>query len=177
MLLEGSCQCGKVSFSVESDTPYPFMLCYCSICRKTSGAVTANVMGRRETLRVRGGKHLRCHHAVMRRPGRRPTRSEGERWFCGECGSHLYVLDDRWSYGVWPNAAALDTELPVPPERVHLMLRFKPDWVPVEPGGDRYPVYPKLSIAEWHEQHGLTGKAGGRRKPAARKATRHRRRS
>ena len=84
------------------------------------------------------------------------ARSRGERWFCGECGSHLYVLDDRRPEGVWPNAAALDTELPVPPERVHIMLRFKPDWVPVEPGGERFPVYPKLSIAEWHAQHGRT---------------------
>jgi hypothetical protein len=155
------------------------MLCYCSICRKTSGAVTSNVMGLRATLRVRGKKHLRCHHAVLRRPGQRPTRSRGERWFCGECGSHLYVLDDRWAYGVWPNAAALDTALPVPPERVHLMLRFKPDWVPVEPGGERYPVYPELSIAEWHERHGLTATVrspktarrpdrGGRRRRKAR---------
>ena len=34
MLLRGSCQCGKVRFRVQSDTPYPFMFCYCSICRK-----------------------------------------------------------------------------------------------------------------------------------------------
>ena len=37
MLLEGSCHCGAVHFSVESEHPYPFNLCYCSICRKTAG--------------------------------------------------------------------------------------------------------------------------------------------
>src|SRR5690606_24628274 len=88
--------------------------------------------------------------AVTHRVADGGARSRGERWFCGDCGSHLYVLDDRRPEGGWPNAAALDTELPVPPERVHIMLRFKPDWVPVEPGGERFPVYPKLSIAEWH---------------------------
>jgi len=36
--LLGSCQCGKVHFSVESETPVPFMFCFCSICRKTGGA-------------------------------------------------------------------------------------------------------------------------------------------
>ena len=77
--------------------------------------------------------------------------------FCGECGSHLYLLDERWPEGVWPNAAALDSPLPDPPEHVHLMLRYKPEWVPVPGEGPRYPEYPKLSIAEWHAKHGLAG--------------------
>ena len=37
MRLEGSCRCGAVHFSVESRSPYPYQLCYCSICRKTAG--------------------------------------------------------------------------------------------------------------------------------------------
>ena len=37
MQLEGSCHCGAVRFQLESPHPYPFNLCYCSICRKTSG--------------------------------------------------------------------------------------------------------------------------------------------
>ncbi len=112
-------------------------------------------MGKRATLKVRGAKHLRVHHAVMRKRGQRPTRSSGERWFCGLCGSHLYVLDDQWPEGVWPNAAAIDTKLPVPPSHVHLMLRYKPDWVPAAGKGPRYPEYPELSIQEWHDRHGL----------------------
>jgi hypothetical protein len=160
MRLDGSCQCGKVKFTVDSETPYPFMVCYCSICRKTTGALTCNIMAKRDTLKVTGAKHLRCHHAVIRRKSKRPVRSEGERWFCAECGSHLYLLDDRWPEGVWPNAAAIDTPLPVPPEHVQLMLRYRPAWVPTVPDGPRYPEYPKLSIAAWHEQHGLTVKGG-----------------
>ncbi|MGI9046838.1 MAG: GFA family protein, partial [Burkholderiales bacterium] len=38
MKLEGSCHCGAVRFRVESAHLYPFMRCYCSICRKTAGA-------------------------------------------------------------------------------------------------------------------------------------------
>ena len=37
MLLKGSCHCGSVRFEVESPHPYPYNLCYCSICRKTAG--------------------------------------------------------------------------------------------------------------------------------------------
>lgn len=166
MRLEGSCQCGKVRFRVESETPYPFMYCYCSICRKTTGFATCNVMGVRDTLRVTGKQHLRCHHAVLRSPGQRPLRSKGERWFCGACGTHLYVLDDRWPEGVWPNAAALDTPLPVPPERVHLMVRYKPAWVTICDAGPRYPEYPELSIADWHEQKGLTMSRPKPKKPS-----------
>jgi hypothetical protein len=154
MRLDGSCQCGKVGFRVDSDTPYPFMYCYCSICRKTEGtAFGCNLMGKRATLVVRGRRHLRRYHPVVRDPGKRPVRSRGERWFCGACGSHLYVLDARWPEGVWPNAAAIDTPLPTPPEQVHMMLRFKPAWVPVPGRGPRYRAYPPLSIAAWHERH------------------------
>ena len=155
MRLEGSCQCGKVRFRVESETPVPFMYCYCSICRKTAGgAFGCNVMGKRDTLKVRGAKHLRIYHAVIRNARKRPLRSKGERWFCGACGTHLYVLDERWPQGVWPNAGAIDTPLPVAPEYVHLMLRYKPRWVQVSGRGLRYPEYPKLSIDEWHDRHG-----------------------
>ena len=60
VLLRGSCQCGKVGFRVDSDTPYPFMYCYCSICRKTTGALTCNVMGKRDTLVVTGSATCGC---------------------------------------------------------------------------------------------------------------------
>lgn len=156
MLLKGSCQCGKVRFRVESKTPYPYMYCYCSICRKTAGGpFGCNIMGERATLHVSGEKHLRCYHAVIRSAGKRPRRSPGERWFCAECGSHLYVLDDHWPEGVWPNAAAIDTKLPVPPEYVHIMTRYKPAWVQIAGRGPRHAEFPKLSIAEWHERHRL----------------------
>jgi hypothetical protein len=169
MRLDGSCQCGKVRFSVESETPYPFMYCYCSICRKTEGAFGCNVMGKRETLHVTGKRHLRRYHPVVRDPGRRPYRSRGERCFCAACGTHLFVLDERWPEGVWPSAAAIDTPLPSPPSRVHIMLRFKPRWVPVPGRGQRYREYPRLSIAEWHERRGLTARGGRGATPTRRR--------
>lgn len=171
MRLEGSCQCGKVGFRVESDTPVPFMYCYCSICRKTTGGpFGCNIMGRRETLRIRGRRHLRRYHAVLRQRGQRATRSSAERWFCAACGTHLYLLDDQWPEGVWPNAGAIDTPLPKAPAQVHIMLRYKPAWVPVPGRGPRYPEYPELSIAEWHARHRRAGSgrpSGRARRPRA----------
>ena len=156
MRLEGSCQCEKVRFRVQSETPVPFMFCFCSICRKTTGgAFGCNIMGVRATLKVTGAKNLRRYHARIRRPGKPTEISEGERWFCGVCGTHLYVLDKRWPEGVWPNAGAIDTPLPRAPAHVFMMTRYKPDWVPLDGLGEgpRYPEYPELSIAAWHEQN------------------------
>ena len=56
MNLKGSCHCGAVRFRLESAHPYPFNLCYCSICRKTAGGggCAINIMGLAKTLRKRG---------------------------------------------------------------------------------------------------------------------------
>lgn len=172
MKLAGSCQCGKVRFTVDSQTPYPFMYCFCSICRKTSGgAFGCNIMGQRKSLKITGGKHLRKYHARIREPGKRPAVSEGERWFCALCGTHLYLLDPRWPDGVWPNAGAIDTPLPRAPEQVFIMTKYKPAWVPLPGNGPSFPGYPELSIADWHEQHGLTAAAARPVKRPPRKKT------
>ena len=178
MWLEGSCQCEKVRFRVQSETPVPFMFCFCSICRKTTGgAFGCNIMGRRATLKVTGAKHLRLYHARIRRPGKPTEISKGERWFCGVCGTHLYVADKHWPDGVWPNAGAIDTPLPQAPAHVFMMTRWKPDWVPLDGLGEgpRYPEYPELSIAAWHEQNGVKVDLPPLPPPAAPRAARARR--
>lgn len=155
--LTGSCQCGKIAFSLESETPVPFMFCYCSICRKTGGsAFGCNIMGLRETLRVRGKALLRSYHARIREPGKATRVSKAERWFCGACGTHLYLSDDRWPTGVWPYASAIDTPLPIPKRPISIMTRFKPAWAPawLFTHGKNFERYPELSIADWHEREG-----------------------
>ena len=56
-----------------------------------------------------------------------------------------------------PFASAIDSELPKPKERVHIMLKYKPSWV--EPDireGDRaFDLYPEESIADWHKRTGM----------------------
>lgn len=155
--LSGSCQCGKVEFSVESETPVPYMFCYCSICRKTGGsAFGCNIMGIRETLKVRGKARLRSYHARIREPGKATRISKAERWFCGDCGTHLYLSDERWPTGVWPYASAIDTPLPAPKRPVSMMTRFKPSWAPawLFGHGKSFERYPEQSIADWHEREG-----------------------
>ncbi|WP_193185880.1 GFA family protein [Nisaea sediminum] len=154
MKLEGSCHCGAVRFSLESRHPYPFNLCYCSICRKTagSGGYAINLSGDFESLKVEGAEHISKYNAVT--DGRE---SPAERSFCSKCGSALWLWDPRWPELVHPQAGAIDTPLPAAPERTHLMLGSKPDWVPVHAGpkDQRFEDYPEESIEAWHKRLGL----------------------
>jgi hypothetical protein len=153
--LEGSCHCGAVTFRVDSETPYPFNLCYCSICRKTNGGggYAINIMGLNNTLEVWGEENLSTYQAV-----KNGERSPCQRRFCKLCGTHLWLYDPRWSAWVYPLASAIDTDLPEAPDRVHLMLGSKASWVTVPGPGPldvHFTGYPDGSIQKWHEDRGL----------------------
>lgn len=157
MLLKGSCHCGAVRFKVRSATPFPYMRCYCDICRKTQGGggYAINIMGEADTLEVEGKRHISIYRAKLSRQARKP--SEGRRNFCRRCGSALWLFDPRWKQWVYPFASAIDTKLPAPPELQHIFLRSKPAWVKAEAGkGDkRFGRYPKEAIIDWHTKRGL----------------------
>ncbi len=154
MLLEGSCHCGATRFEVESRHPYPFNLCYCSICRKTAGGggYAINLGADYATLKVRGNRDTGIYHAVID-----GVESPAERHFCKRCGSALWVYDPRWPELVHPFASAIDSDLPRPPERTHLMLGSKAGWV--EPAAGEHDLcfdeYPEESLADWHRRLGL----------------------
>jgi hypothetical protein len=159
MKLEGSCSCGAVRFTVDSHTPYPYQLCYCSICRKTAGGggYAINIMGDAGTLKVRGEKEVAVWRARLKDENARPYRSTARRHFCSKCASALWAFDPQWPKLVHPFASAIDTDLPSPPSKVHLMLKYKAAWVKPDFGrGDaRFDEYPRLSIEDWHRRKGL----------------------
>ena len=148
MKLKGSCHCGAVRFSMESETPYPYLHCYCSICRKTAGGggYAINIMGKAETFRKRG--RTRVYRA---------SRGGGERHFCPRCGSALWLWDKSWPQWIYPFASAIDARLPVPKERQHVLLDSKANWVRVPKGRreKRFREYPREAIIDWHRKRGL----------------------
>jgi hypothetical protein len=156
MRLDGSCHCGSVRFTVESAQPVPFMRCYCSICRKTAGGggYAINLGADFRTLKISGKRHLRVYRATMDDG----SVSTGQRHYCARCGSALWLWDPSWPDLVHPHASAIDTPLPLPPEHAHMMLGSKAPWVEVEGrrGDARFDEYPDCSLAQWHEQRGLT---------------------
>ncbi len=160
MKLEGSCHCGSVCFTVNSAHPYPFNHCYCSICRKTAGGggYAINLGGIYESLRVEGEDSISVYSATIEDEETGESReSPARRHFCSKCGSALWLWDPRWPELVHPFASAIDTELPVPPERSHMMLNSKATWVDVHTGPKDalFEQYPQESLAAWHQRLGI----------------------
>jgi len=160
MQLLGSCHCGSVHFSVQCKHPYPFNLCYCSICRKTAGGggYAINLGGEYETLKVEGMEHVSIYQPKILNP-KTGIREEdpGQRYFCKHCGSALWAWDPRWPALVHPHASAIDSDLPIPPERTHMMLGSKANWVEIHAGplDQQFEEYPKESLAQWHQRLGV----------------------
>ncbi|MFQ6024561.1 MAG: GFA family protein [Acidiferrobacterales bacterium] len=160
MLLHGSCHCGAVKFSIQSYTPYPYMCCYCSICRKTAGGggYAINIMGEADTLQVEGRTQITVYQAHRRAAdGTETSVSPARRHFCSHCGSALWISDPRWPQWIYPFASAIDTPLPVSKEHVHLMLNFAASWVeiPAGPHDVYFPEYPEETIVDWHKRRSL----------------------
>ena len=109
MHLKGSCHCGAVKFRLQSDSPVPFMHCYCTICRKTAGGggYAINLGGDASTMKVSGEKNVGIYHALLREKGKRTKRSPAKRHFCLKCGSALWLWDPRWPELIHPHASAI----------------------------------------------------------------------
>lgn len=154
MQLEGSCHCGTVRFRCQAYAPAPYMHCYCSICRKTAGAggYAINLGAWAQSLQIEGEADLGVYQARID-----GEKSPAQRKFCRACGTFLWAFDPRWPDLIHPFASCIDTPLPEPPERVHIMLRYKPAWVPVPQGeGHRhFDEYPDESLEEWHRRWGM----------------------
>ena len=160
MLLKGSCRCGAVHFSVQSHTPVPYQRCYCSICRKQQGGggYAINLGADPSTLQIEGKENIGIYRAEIEDDEHKSCEvSSGERNFCRECGSALWLFDPSWPELVHPFASAIDTDLPQPPSSVHLMLKYKASWVEpqISDGDLTFDLYPEQSIEDWHREKGV----------------------
>ncbi|MEH6545533.1 MAG: GFA family protein [Sneathiella sp.] len=159
MLLKGSCHCQAITFSLESDQPCPFNQCFCSICRKTQGGggYAINLGGYSSSLEVVGAEHITIYQAAIEMTDGEYQTSNAKRHFCAKCGSGLWLSDSRWPELVHPFASAIDTELPVPPERTYMMTASKNSWIPVNCGkNDKvFKAYPDESLSDWHQRIGF----------------------
>lgn len=157
MKLEGSCRCGAVRFSADSHAPIPFMRCYCSICRKTAGGggYAINLHADKRTLTVEG--ETRVFHAEVDDGKGGCEVSSGERHFCERCATALWVFSPEYPDLCHPFASAIDTDLPVAPSLVHMMLGSKASWVEpaVGPDDQCFDGYPDQSLEAWHRARGL----------------------
>ncbi|KAI9273010.1 Mss4-like protein [Phascolomyces articulosus] len=160
MELKGSCHCEKVKFSFISHTPSPFMRCYCTICRKCQGGggYAINIMGVKDTLKIDGEEYLKGYRAL--RDKKTKELCGNMRYFCSECGSHLYAYCEEYADVIYPMACAIDTPLPPVDSKdvYHIMLNkdSKANWaIAPEPNHEKHAFaqYPDVSLEDWHKQN------------------------
>ena len=155
MLLEGSCHCIAVRFSLHSHTPYPYAHCYCSICRKTAGSGGSGIflLGLAETLKIEGDENITRYQAKMDDGSVSPA----ERSFCNRCGSQLWLFDPRWSEHLHSFASAFDTPLPKPPAFLDYFLSSRAPWTVPHEGDaiERLDGPYSVGMEDWHRQRGL----------------------
>lgn len=99
MLLRGSCHCGSVRFEVHASHPYPFLFCYCSICRNTAGGggYAINLGASFASLKVEGGKFVTIYRPKIRKPNTGVEEvSSGERHFSASAEAPSGPGDPRW---------------------------------------------------------------------------------
>ena len=159
MLLEGSCHCEKVKFSVHSKTPYPFSQCYCSICRKLNGGggYSINIMAETSSLKVEGENSITVYRSAFNDRGVYEEDGLGysRRNFCKHCGTMLWNFNTKYPDWIYIFASAVDTRLPTPPEIRHTMVKHKQPWVKIYDDNHQFDQYPNESIEEWHKNRSL----------------------
>ena len=95
--VEGGCFCGSVRYSFKFDE-YPSANCYCSICRRTSGAPFVSWLA----IPVDLFKYLKI------KPKKIKSSSHGTRFFCDECGTPIACILEEDSENINITIASLD---------------------------------------------------------------------
>ncbi len=101
---DGGCLCGAVRYrltAVRFDSGY----CHCRLCRRASGAPAL----------VFATMPLSALEITSGIPRSYRSTSFGQRWFCGDCGTQLYMRVDREPDSVDVTVASLDEPDAIPP--------------------------------------------------------------
>jgi hypothetical protein len=116
--LVGGCLCGAVRYEIAR--VFDVIYCHCSRCRKATGApILACAYVERDAFRLTRGRPLAY-----------ASSAEGDRCFCGECGSALY-FEGRGGRYYSVHVGTLDDPEQVPP-RIHQCIETRLGWLALE---------------------------------------------
>lgn len=131
----GGCLCGAVRFEITAP-PAMAGMCYCEICRKTSGAGHAfHAMVAADSLKIRG--ETRGYNSIAD-SGNTVTTS-----FCPTCGSPLFGRSTGFPGVVMVRVAALDNPNGVAPQMAVYTKRLL-DWDHLDPALQAFPAMPPM---------------------------------
>jgi hypothetical protein len=125
--IEGGCLCGAVRYRSDAE-PVMQVVCHCETCRKNSGsAFSMNVAVPQDRLRIESGSPRRYEDH---------SGASGKafyRFFCGDCGSHIYSHGPAYGAIAFIKAGTLDDPSWVAPN-LHIWCAEKLPWVDIPEG-------------------------------------------
>lgn len=120
MRLRGHCLCGEIAFVVEHP-PFEVTHCYCSMCRRHSGAALQTFAAFPTEAILWTG-----------RPATFRSSTWATRGFCSRCGSSLFLDYDDQADTTWLTAGAFDDPDRLTPG-LHWCLEDRVRWMPYDP--------------------------------------------
>ena len=126
----GRCHCGAVRYSVEGELKHN-AVCHCEDCRRNSGAVMVPWAAfAKDALRIDSGKP-RVYHSS----------ENGERHFCGACGTGLFYFNEAMRPGIVDIQAVTFDDAGAWPPQAHIQVA---DSLPWEPSLDSLPKFERF---------------------------------
>jgi len=117
-MITGHCECGRVSYEIDSEIT-DFSHCHCSQCRRLHGApyVTFAAVTRDGFRYVSGNSDVKVY----------ASSDKNDRYFCGECGSQIYVDAKSEPELLYICMGTVDGNPPCPPG-YHAYVDSKAEW-------------------------------------------------
>ncbi len=114
----GSCLCGNITFQIDSEIRR-FHHCHCRTCRKAHATVYgSSALVEASLFHVLTGEDSISEYSSS--PGK-------TRYFCNNCGTHVFARCDRDPDDIILRIGALDGDLGFQAEG-HIWVSHKPDW-------------------------------------------------
>jgi hypothetical protein len=134
--LTGGCLCGAIRYTVSVPIT-ELRVCHCRDCQKATGTGgSVNAMLKTETIKVTQGTPKR--YSVTADSGRTL-----HRFFCGECGSHLFTRRELTPENTGLRIGTLDAEHAGGMKiAAHIWTRSARSWAHIDPGTQQFPGQP-----------------------------------
>jgi hypothetical protein len=123
--VEGSCQCGQVTYSLL-EPPLAIAACHCKQCqRQSTSAFSITALVHADAVRFDGEL---SEWSRVSASGNTTTA-----WFCPLCGNHIYHVNSGYPDSILLKPATLaDTSLVKP--TMHVWVSEKQAWFEIPPG-------------------------------------------
>jgi hypothetical protein len=129
--LNGGCLCGAIRYTISADVT-ELRACHCTSCQKMSG--TGNSVNA-----IVPSKDFKLEKGALKRFS--ATADSGRmlnRYFCGDCGSHIYSQREVTPERMVVRAGTIEN---APPMKItsHLWTKSKRPWSHIDPASSQLP--------------------------------------